>query len=408
MGEKFAANPVTGTGSLRVPIFTTPGRSGFGPNLSLTYDSSVGNGPFGLGWSLSTSAITRKTDKGLPKYDNSKTDVYLLSGAEDLVPTPTVRTRTVDNKVFSIRSFRPRVEGLFARIEHWISQQDPKENFWRSISRDNVTTWYGRSSESRISDPNDPTRIFSWLICETYDDKGNVISYRYKSEDSENVPAAGHERNRTAETRAANRYLKYIRYGNQKPYLPQLLADRPFPSLPADDQWHFEVVFDYGEHDASSPAPNVEPHKWPCRPDPFSTYRSGFENRVYRLCRRVLMFHHFEDEIGRDYLVRSTDFTYEFDKTPADPENPIHSVLLSVVQSGYKRQGSGYLKKSLPPLEYEYSKAIIDETVQRLDADSLENLPTGLDGRSYRWVDLDGEGLSGILTEQAGAWFYKP
>ena len=33
MGEKFAANPVTGTGSVTVPIATTPGRSGFGPQL---------------------------------------------------------------------------------------------------------------------------------------------------------------------------------------------------------------------------------------------------------------------------------------------------------------------------------------------------------------------------------------
>ena len=31
MGEKFAANPVTGTGSMSVPIATSPGRSGFGP-----------------------------------------------------------------------------------------------------------------------------------------------------------------------------------------------------------------------------------------------------------------------------------------------------------------------------------------------------------------------------------------
>ena len=27
--------------------------------------------------------------------------------------------------------------------------------------------------------------------------------------------------------------------------------------------------------------------------------------------------------------------------------------------------------------------------------------------RHYQWVDLDGEGLSGILTEQADGWFYK-
>ena len=35
IGEKFAANPVTGTGSMTVPIATSPGRSGFGPQLSL-------------------------------------------------------------------------------------------------------------------------------------------------------------------------------------------------------------------------------------------------------------------------------------------------------------------------------------------------------------------------------------
>ena len=62
MGEKFAANPVTGTGSMSVPIATSPGRSGFGPQLSLSYDSGAGNGPFGFGWSLSLPAITRKTE----------------------------------------------------------------------------------------------------------------------------------------------------------------------------------------------------------------------------------------------------------------------------------------------------------------------------------------------------------
>ena len=66
MGEKFAANPVTGTGSMSVPIATSPGRSGFGPQLSLSYDSGAGNGPFGFGWSLSVPPVTRKTDMGLP------------------------------------------------------------------------------------------------------------------------------------------------------------------------------------------------------------------------------------------------------------------------------------------------------------------------------------------------------
>ncbi len=39
IGEKFAANPIA----------TSPGRSGFGPQLPLSYDSGAGNSPFGFG-----------------------------------------------------------------------------------------------------------------------------------------------------------------------------------------------------------------------------------------------------------------------------------------------------------------------------------------------------------------------
>jgi len=121
------------------------------------------------------------------------------------------------------------------------------------------------------------------------------------------------------------------------------------------------------------------------------------------------MFHHFPTEagVGLNCLVRSTDFTYAYEELPNDPRNPIHSVLLSVSSSGYKRQGAGYLKKSLPPLEFEYSQAIIQEAIRDIDPKSLENLPYGVDGSSYQWVDLDGEGVPGILTEQADGWFYK-
>lgn len=41
------------------------------------------------------------------------------------------------------------------------------------------------------------------------------------------------------------------------------------------------------------------------------------------------------------------------------------------------------------------------------DAASLEGLPTGLADRAYRWTDLHGEGVPGILAEQGPAWLYK-
>jgi hypothetical protein len=44
IGESFTAHPSTGTGSMTVPIATSPGRAGFGPTLSLEYDSADGSG----------------------------------------------------------------------------------------------------------------------------------------------------------------------------------------------------------------------------------------------------------------------------------------------------------------------------------------------------------------------------
>jgi hypothetical protein len=200
MGEKFAANPVTGTGSMSVLIATSPGRSGFSPQLSLSYDSGAGNGIFGLGWNLSLPSITRKTDKGLPRYwDSEESDVFILSGAEDLMPVLKA-DGTIDETErdgYRIRKYRPRIEGLFARIERW-TKVDSGETHWKSVSRDNITTLYGKTVESRIADPDEPTHVFSWLICESYDDKGNGIRYAYKAENSDGINLAqANERNRT-------------------------------------------------------------------------------------------------------------------------------------------------------------------------------------------------------------------
>ena len=188
MGEKFAANPVTGTGSMTVPIATSPGRSGFGPQLGLSYDSGAGNGPFGFGWSLSLPSITRKTDKGLPKYqDAEESDVFILSGAEDLVPVlvevngqwqpETLPPRTLDGEELPSAAATDRASRACSPASSAGPTSATGGTFWRSISDDNITTLYGKTAESRIADPADPTRIFSWLICQSYDDKGNAIVY---------------------------------------------------------------------------------------------------------------------------------------------------------------------------------------------------------------------------------------
>jgi len=413
--EKFQVNPARGTGSLRISVASSGSRQDFGPDLSISYDSGAGNGPFGVGWDLSLPKITRKTGKGLPTYDDADdADTFVLSGIEDLVPeignqggTPVRHSeeRLLEGRRFWVERYRPRIEGLFARIERW-TNQETGETHWRSINRDNVTSLYGRTGESRVMDRNDPLRTFSWLICESFDDKGNAIFYRYVAEDQENVNLSqAHERNRAAADRSANRYPKRILYGNRTPRQPGTdLAER--------SDWMFQIVFDYGEAHIVAQAPdiegrqivqaNTEPQQtWPVRQDPFSRFLSGSELRTYRLCRRVLMFHHFPEELGAaDYLVRATEFGYV--------ESPVLTRMTSVAQSAFQRQDDGlFERQSHPSIEFEFSQAEIQTEIRSLDADSLGEIPAGLADPRFQLVDLDGEGIAGILGDLDGAWYYK-
>jgi hypothetical protein len=214
-----------------------------------------------------------------------------------------------------------------------------------------------------------------------------------------------YERMRSDRSRSANRYPKRIKYGNRR----SRLADDFDPQTEA---WMFEVVFDYGDHDERTPSIH-ESKPWPSRSDPFSTYRPTFELRTYRLCRRVLMFHNFPEEegVGDDCLVSSLDLEYRdtcTESPSASIGDSIASFISSASHTAYMRDGMGYLRRAIPPIEFEYSRARVSDEVRYIDPESIENLPSGLQSPMYEFLDLDGEGVSGILSRQAGAFFYKP
>jgi len=414
IGEKFSVNGATGTSELRIPLALSPGRTGFTPGLELSYNSGSGNGPFGFGWHLSLPSITRKTDKGLPQYrDEDESDVFILAGSEDLVPVLNAnggrvqKLRRINGIDYRIHLYRPRIEGLFSRIERWVNMQT-RVSHWRTISASNVTTLYGYDNQSSIGDPADATRIFSWMICRAWDDTGNVATYTYAAEDNQGINLAqANEANRTDAVRATQRYLSLVCYGNAQPYFP--LWNEQIPATPLPSDWRFKVAFDYGDHSASAPTPlPVSP--WFVRPDPFSNFRSAFEIRTYRRVQRILYFNNFPQEaaVGADCLARSTDLVYSDQQAPSDPHKPIYTFPVSVTQTSYRVKGGAYTSKSLPPLEFEYSQPQIQSEVATLDPQSLDNLPEGMDGSRFQWADLDGEGTSGILADWGGGWGYKP
>jgi RHS repeat-associated protein len=417
IGEKFVVNAANGTAALSVPLPFSPGRDGWTPHLNLHYDSGLGSGTFGLGWALDLPSVSRRTDKGLPRYDDHhESDVFVLSGSEDLVPQTDATgarieaPRTVHGVDYLVRPYRPRVEGTYARIERWTAVGTGRSH-WRTIGVDDVTTLYGYDEGSTVERGTDPRQVFTYLPSRRFDAHGHLTVYTYAADADDGLGAIlhrAHERNRTPADRARQRYLRSVRYGNVAPWYPDRSTAGDEPALPDADGFHFELRLDYGEHDPDHPAPD-DANPRACRPDPYSSGRAGFEVRTYRRCLRALMFHHFpaEPTCGPHRLVKALEFEYTDARTPPDPTAPVHSTLAAVREAGYAVDGA---VRRLPPLELEYTRAVLDDTMRSLDADSLRNLPEGLGGAGHQWVDLRGDGLPGLLSREpgTGSWWFTP
>ena len=410
--EKFSVNAVNGTASFSIPLPFSPTR-GASPSLSLTYNSGAGNGIFGLGWNLGLASIKRKTDKGLPQYiDATDSDSFLFSEAEDLVPEfkkENNRSFSIDTNgnyiinendspdgSYKIRFYKPRIEGLFARIERW-TEKNTGIIKWRIITKENVTTLFGWSSNSVIADPQDNKKIFEWLPEFVFDDKGNCSQYVYKKEDDKDFDASLlHNKNRfvSGNITYSNLYLEKVLYGNITPY------KRFGNAFPVVTDYMFQTVFDYGEYDINSPYSKIK--DWNFRADSFSEYKPGFEIRTTRLCKRVFLFHYFNELPGGSALVKSINFEYD------NVSEKDFTFLKSITAFGYIKKADGtYTSKKLPATEFEYQKHEWNKDVNTISSEDLVHAPSGLDEQQYQFTDLFNEGLSGILTEQANGWYYK-
>ncbi|GAA4803740.1 SpvB/TcaC N-terminal domain-containing protein [Lysobacter hankyongensis] len=415
--DKFQVNSANGTSSFSVPLPFHPGRDGFGPALSLGYDSGGGMGPFGLGWSLDLPSISRATGKRLPRYDDAAgngagSDDFQLTGFDDLVPamradgTPDIE----DVGGYRIQRYRPRIEGTFARIER-IHKTGEVAAYWRVMPGDGTTTVYGRSAAARIFDPEAPHRVLRWLPEWRFDDRGNCFEYRYKAEDLANVPGHASEAlRRDGDAAYANRHLKRILHCNRIAYVPGDDSPPHDPPPPAGLGYFFQALFDYGEHDDDLDP--IEARAWMARGDAWSDRRGGFDLRNNRLCRRIVFYNRFEElDPGQPDPAWMPTKGIEFDYAHADFSQPAAApvdceTLLGIAEVGYRPDGTGGLgRTALPPMRFAYHPATMDATVHRSTRADLPNAPSGLMGEVHA-IDLYGDGAPGLLTEVGSEWLY--
>ncbi|WP_432322925.1 SpvB/TcaC N-terminal domain-containing protein [Yersinia enterocolitica] len=396
MGESLGAIGPSGLASLTVPLPISAGR-GYAPALALSYSSGGGNSPFGLGWQMGVLSIRRRTSRGTPRYDDRDEFIgpngeLLVAVSEESEPSKDSRYSTTD---FNVTCYQPRIEGGFDRIEFW-QPQDATSGltaFWLIYGADGQQHCLGKSASAHIAAPDNPTHIAEWLLQESVSPSGEHICYDYQCENDIGVEAAESAAHPQS---SAQHYLQQVRYGNVIPSDSLHAFKKPSGK---DDNWLFTLVFDYGERpNTLSATPQLHTSDgWSARQDPFSRYEYGFEIRTRRLCQQVLMFHNLrllsgDKKQSEAALVGRLRLNYL--------SSPYASQLISCQQIAHEPDGSAL---TLPPLEFDYQEFQAETTA------SWQAMPEwDTFSHYYQLVDLNGEGLPGMLYQDSDSWRYHP
>ncbi|MEV0384751.1 toxin TcdB middle/N-terminal domain-containing protein [Nonomuraea sp. NPDC050643] len=231
LGESFEADLNSGTGNYRVPLDLPPGVRNLQPPLSLVYSTGVGNGPLGLGWVLAQGAVSRRTFRGVPAYDDER-DTFLYNGTTELA-------RTAGG------GFRALTEHAFERFERSGDQ-------WQVTDKSGVRHSFGATDASRvIFDDAGTARVFAWLLDRTEDPWGNTITYHYRKD-------------------GAQAYLEEVRYAA---YAVRL-AYEPRPDVVTDFHAGFEL------HTALR-CTGIDLIAVPAGPEPVRSWRFGYAQAPY-------------------------------------------------------------------------------------------------------------------------------
>ena len=330
MGESFAPVLSSGTATFSVPIALPAGRAGVQPSLGLSYASTGGNSPVGVGWSLSTPFIVRQSDLGLPRYVDDpvgwtpEEDRFFYNGGQELVPVDDAAIADVDGSGDLYagtealpaevgegwQQYRARIEGGFLRFfrspdfQRWIVQgkHGTRFDFGRLPSGEGPMDLDDTASlESEL--PAGEGRIYRWRLTRMSDAHGSTVYYRYRRDRGE-------------------LYVEDVFYLSPASCAAGTVEATRACGQPLSD-YGVRVHFDYE-----------------ARPDVTSRYVSGWRIEQALRLRRVTVTA-AESEVGQRYLVRRYHFRYQ----PA--EASFHSLLSSVQVEGRPdtEAGSGAMER---------------------------------------------------------------
>ncbi|WP_395374253.1 SpvB/TcaC N-terminal domain-containing protein [Marinicella sp. W31] len=342
MAGQFNVNG-SGQATYTVPIFTNAGTGGLTPSVTLNYNSSGGNSPLGMGWSIGGPSMITRCPKTIihdgltsPVAMDDSVDRLCMDGQRLL------KVSAPGNYFEATAEYRTEID-RYIKVT-WAD--DGNGRYLKAELPDGSISTYGRDTTlgSRIrANPNDT--VYAWAQDTFIDSKGNYINFEYQDFSS------------TDEIEFHLRKVKYT--GHDR--------DRNFTTAQSEDHTPFaEIEFIY---------------QGPERVDTYTKYLAGI---AFKQTRRLGSI------VSRDSgaELREYRLTYNLDGVG-------RSMLSQITECA-----STHLSATcFSPTVFDWNRTAtqIDPTVT--DAELTVQLPQfNIDGiRTLRVVDFDGNGRQDIV-----------
>jgi RHS repeat-associated protein len=168
IGDSFRPNLAMGGGQYRIPFELPQGPGGVTPKLELVYNTGLGTGPFGVGWSLAVPFIERRRPS---PFTAPGVEAFTISGAEPLVGL---------------------ADGTYASESNATAQVFTRAgDRWECRTPDLVATTFGSTAGSRVSGTVDgDVVVVRWLLDTVTFANGLQAHYDYEVVDGETRLAA--------------------------------------------------------------------------------------------------------------------------------------------------------------------------------------------------------------------------
>ena len=167
LSDDATVNVFTGQAAYRIALDLPAGPGGFRPTLALRYEGAMGNGPLGVGWSMTVPHIRRDTRLGVPNYQaaNGPYEIIGVGGGGSLIAA-------------GDGSYRIEGNGNRVKVEFFANAAGTP-TVARATDGDGVVYFMGSTPAGR---QRDGQRIYAWFTQFVLYPSGQSISLQYSSD----------------------------------------------------------------------------------------------------------------------------------------------------------------------------------------------------------------------------------